>query len=129
MKQNSEGLEESGIWNEEFNRKGAVAGACLVFSLIDGIERMSASMFETEESGLDFICQAKVRSCKYLIKCIKRLLQFKIDGNDGVLMLMDLCTRLVQWRHQGREVFQGDKDLDDVINALTHELSSLSGIL
>lgn len=124
VKRSSAGLEESVRWTENFNEREAVAGACLVFSLTDTVESMSNLMFETEESGLQFIFRVKLRACKYLINCIKRLIHFRII-EDGVLMLMDLSSRLVKWRNQGQEVSQVNKDLDDVINSLNNKLSSL----
>ena len=81
-------------------------------------------MFETEESGLDFIYQVKLKAGKFLMKCIKRLSQLNID-KDGDLMLRDLCNRLGRWRHQGQEILQLEKDIDDVINDLSQKLSSL----
>ncbi|XP_059431855.1 uncharacterized protein LOC132165349 isoform X2 [Corylus avellana] len=116
--------EESVRWTDKCNKREAVAGACLVFSLTDAVESMSVSLFETEESGLQFIFRVKLRACKYLINCIKRLIQLGID-EDGVMVLMDLSTRLVKWKHQGQEVSPVDKDIDDIINSLTHKLSSL----
>ncbi|GMY36298.1 hypothetical protein FCV25MIE_31540 [Fagus crenata] len=124
VKWSSVGLEESITWTEKCSKREAVAGACLVFSFTDTVESMSNLLFETEESGLQFILRVKLRAFKYLINCIKRIIQLIID-EDGVLMLMDLSRRLVKWRNQGKEVSQVDKDLDDVINSLNHKLSSL----
>ncbi|RVX05532.1 hypothetical protein CK203_013674 [Vitis vinifera] len=120
LKLDSEGHKDSIMWTEEYTKEEAAAGASLVFRLTDVVVSMAASLFETDESGLEFICQVKVKAGRYLIKCIKKLLQF----NDGI-MLMDLFNRLVQWRNQGQEVFQGCTDLDDVINGLGLKLSSL----
>ncbi|KAL6331164.1 hypothetical protein AAG906_009592 [Vitis piasezkii] len=120
LKLDSEGQKDSIMWTEEYTKEEAAAGASLVFRLTDVVVSMAASLFETDESGLEFICQVKVKAGRYLIKCIKKLLQF----NDGI-MLMDLFNRLVQWRNQGQEVFQGCTDLDDVINGLGLKLSSL----
>ena len=105
-------------------KRDVLAGICLVFSLTDTVESISVSLFETEESGLDFIFQVKIKAGKYLIKCIKRLSQLNID-KDGDLMLRDLCNRLGRWRHQGQEILQLEKDIDDVINDLSQKLSSL----
>ncbi|XVF35017.1 hypothetical protein REPUB_Repub18cG0108800 [Reevesia pubescens] len=123
VKQNSE-REDSTSWIEKCSKSDVLAGACLVFSLTDAVDSISASLFETEESGLDFINQVKVKAGKYLMKCIKRLSQLNID-KDGDLMLRDLCSRLGRWRHQGQEILQLDKNIDDVINDLRQKLSSL----
>ncbi|CAK7352638.1 unnamed protein product [Dovyalis caffra] len=104
------------------NKKEAVSGACLVFSLIDVVEKMSVSLFETEESRVGFICMVKLRAGRYLIKCIKSLIQFNVD-EDGVPMLLDLQGRLERWRHQGKEVSELQKDLDEALKGLSHELS------
>ncbi|KAJ7979354.1 putative Acyl-CoA synthetase family member 4 [Quillaja saponaria] len=109
-------------WDNKCNKEEALAGASFIFRLMDIVESMSASMSETEESGADFICSMKLRAGNYLIKCIKRLIQLKID-EDGVSMLMDLRSRLIQWRHQGKEVIQFHNDLDYTIDVLSHKIS------
>ncbi|XP_031252372.1 uncharacterized protein LOC116110295 [Pistacia vera] len=113
-------LEDSVLFPAKFNKREAMAGACLVFSLTDIIESMSTSLYETDERGVDFICQVKIKAAKYLINCIKRLIQLHID-EDGVQTLIDLSSRLMRWRHQGQVVVQVDKDLDEVINALSNK--------
>ncbi|KAM1587268.1 hypothetical protein ACFX1X_026788 [Malus domestica] len=113
VKWSSKWHTNSTAWGDECNEKEASAGACLVFSLTDIIESMSASLFETEDAGADFICRVKMQVSKYLIKCIKRLIQLKID--NGNWEVMDLRRRLENWRHQGQEVPELNKDLDDVI--------------
>ncbi|OAY53916.1 hypothetical protein MANES_03G033600v8 [Manihot esculenta] len=105
---------------DEFNRKEAVAGACLIFSLTDIVERISASSFENEKSGLDIICQVKLGASKYLIKCMKKLIEPNIFEDNK--MLVDLHDRLERWRHQGQEMLELDKDLDDTIKGLSNEL-------
>ena len=121
LKLDSEGYNDSVVQTEEYTKEEAAAGASLVFRLTDLVVSMAATLFETEESGLEFIFQVKVKTCRYLIKCIKKLLPF----NDGI-MLMDLFNRLLQWRsNQGQEVFQGCTDLDDVTNELRLQLCSL----
>ncbi|GKV14009.1 hypothetical protein SLEP1_g24947 [Rubroshorea leprosula] len=125
-KWNSERHEDSSTWTLECSKREASAGACLVFSLTDIVENISASYFEIEEKGLDFVYQAKLKSGKYLIKCVKRLIELNIH-EDGILMLQDLLNRLARWRHQGREVLLFENDMDDVINSLSCRSSSLSG--
>ncbi|XP_043703521.1 uncharacterized protein LOC122653667 isoform X2 [Telopea speciosissima] len=112
-------FEESGKWKE------AVAGASLVFNLFDLIVDISTSVFEIEERCIEFIYQLKVKAVRYLVKCIKELLQFKTDENEGgVLMLMDLHSRLAWWRHQVPGILQCDSALDDVFSALNCKISS-----
>ncbi|CAL5438039.1 unnamed protein product [Camellia sinensis] len=123
-KWNSQGQEESTAWFEKCSKKEAVAGTRLVFHLTDVVESMSASLFDTEGRGIDFICRVKLRSGKYLLNCMKKLLDIKIDKDDGFLMLSDLGSRLARWRIQGQDVFQNSKDLSDAIDALSHKLSS-----
>ncbi|KAJ0030730.1 hypothetical protein Pint_13389 [Pistacia integerrima] len=113
-------LEDSVLFPAKFNKREAIAGAFLVFSLTDIIESMSTSLYETDERGVDFICQVKIKAAKYLINCIKRQIQLHID-EDGVQTLIDLSSRLMRWRHQGQVVVQVDKDLDEVINALSNK--------
>lgn len=107
----------------EFSRSEAVMGACLVFGLTDIVERMSVSLFETDEGAVEFIYQVKTKASKYLIKCIKGLIQLDIE-DIGVVMLKDLSCRLMRWRHQGQEIVQVD-ELDYVINVLSKKLPSI----
>ncbi|XP_011093729.1 uncharacterized protein LOC105173618 isoform X2 [Sesamum indicum] len=104
-------------WIEQYTEAEAIAGCKTVFDITDVTERISPSMFETEEEGLNFVCQLKLKSGNYFLKCIKRLLQVKFDG-DGLQMQRDLLTRVIRWRHQGKDVFQNNKDLDYVCDAL-----------
>ncbi|VVA10359.1 PREDICTED: ZEAMMB73_Zm00001d045353 [Prunus dulcis] len=126
VKWNSKGHRNLVTWSDECNEREATAGACLVFSLTDIIESMSASLFETEEAGVDFLCRVKMRISKYLIKCIKRLIQLKIDDRNWVVM--DFCHKLEKWRHQGQEVLELHKDLDDVIHVLSQRTCSVSSM-
>ncbi|KAK4396923.1 hypothetical protein Sango_1528900 [Sesamum angolense] len=101
---------DSMTWIEQYTEAEAIAGCKTVFDITDVTERISPSMFETEEDGLNFVCQLKLKSGNYLLKCMKRLLQVKFDG-DGLQMQRDLRTRVIRWRHQGKDVFQNN-DLD-----------------
>ncbi|XWS17403.1 hypothetical protein CRYUN_Cryun33cG0064300 [Craigia yunnanensis] len=74
-------------WMEKCSKRDVLAGACLVFSLTDAVDSISASLFETEEN----------------------------------LVLRDLCNRLGRWRHQGQEILQPEKDIEDVINDLSQK--------
>lgn len=105
-------------------KREAIAGACLAFRLTDIVQSMSASFFENQEIGQEYIYQVKLKASKYLIKCIKRLIQLGVD-EDGPMLLMGLHDRLLQWRHQGKEVIEVNKDLDDITSDLSHKLSLL----
>ncbi|RWR78073.1 putative Acyl-CoA synthetase family member 4 [Cinnamomum micranthum f. kanehirae] len=108
--------------DEDNERKGAIAGASLVFNLFDIIEDMSGSMLECEDSQRDFVCQVKCKAVKYLVKCIEKLL--RLPNDEGRLsMFMDLSIRLERWRRQGREVFEGSEVLTDVIRDLHSKIS------
>ncbi|KAK4415671.1 hypothetical protein Salat_2674500 [Sesamum alatum] len=109
--------QDSVTWIECYTKAEAIAVCKTVFDITDVTERISRSMFETEEEGLNFVCQLKLKSGNYLLKCIKRLLQVKFDGDD-LQMQRDLLTRVIRWRHQGKDVFQNNKDLDYVCDAL-----------
>lgn len=117
-------LRKDATRTDEYDKTEAVAGACLVFHVTDIVENMSASLFESEDAGGEFILRVKRRTSKYLIKCIRRLIQLKVD-EDGNLLVMDLCGRLKQWRYQGQEVLEIQKDLDDVISVLSHKITRL----
>ncbi|PRQ46839.1 hypothetical protein RchiOBHm_Chr2g0093321 [Rosa chinensis] len=121
VKWNSRGNKNPITWSDECNEKEVVAGAFLVFSLTDIVESMCSSLFENEEASRDFICWVKMQVGKYLIKCIKRFIQLKVDDEDVVVM--DLCRRLEQWSHQGRVVLELQNDLDNVIQVINQRFA------
>ncbi|KAK8697012.1 hypothetical protein V6N13_113176 [Hibiscus sabdariffa] len=121
VKQSAE-RDDVTTWIEKCGEKDVLAGSCTVFGLTDAADSISASFFESEESGLDFIYQVKVKSGKYLMKCIKRLSQLNID-KGGILTLRDLRSRLQLWRHQGPEILHVQKDIDDILNDLNQKQS------
>ena len=88
---------------DKCSRKEAVAGACIVFQLTDIAERMSDSISETQEIAVDFICKIKLKVVKYLLKCVKRLLEFEFDQKSD-LLVKDLHKRMLRWRRQGKDV-------------------------
>ncbi|XP_076935528.1 uncharacterized protein LOC143602226 [Bidens hawaiensis] len=98
-----------------YSRKEQTEGACIVFNLTDIAEKISDSLFETRETAVDFICKVKLKVAGYLLKRVKRLLQFETNENNDILF-KDLHRRMLRWRHQGQNVFHGYKDLDDTIN-------------
>nr|XP_043627179.1 uncharacterized protein LOC122598655 [Erigeron canadensis] len=112
---NTEGIDKS-------NRKEVVAGACIVFNLTDITEGMSDSIFETREIAVDLICQIKQKVVKYLLKCVKRLLEFEFD-QKFVISIKDLHRRMLRWRHQGNDVFHGYNDFNDAIAVIASKLS------
>ncbi|KAL3627044.1 hypothetical protein CASFOL_028407 [Castilleja foliolosa] len=120
-KHNFEG--DSVTWIELYTKAEAIEGCKTVFDVTDIAGSVSHSMFETEE-GLDFVCQLKLKSCSYLLKCVDRLLQIKPDG-DVPQMQRDLLARIIRWRNQGKHVSQNDKDLDRVCDALNVVTASL----
>ncbi|CAA2990543.1 Hypothetical predicted protein, partial [Olea europaea subsp. europaea] len=112
-------LQEGSVpLTENYTRTEAIAGTRVAFEIIDVTETLSHSI-ETEENGLDLICQVKSKTGNYLFKCIKRLLQLKIDEDDGLQMRSDLLTRLIRWRCQGKDVFLKNKDLNDLVDAFS----------
>lgn len=104
-------------WTDRYTVQEVIAGASLVFDLTDTIENISASLFETEEKGLNFMFHVKLKMGKYLVKCAKRFILLRTDEDDR-LIINDLYNRIVRWRHQGEDVFQELKGLDDIIEAL-----------
>ncbi|KAK9055479.1 hypothetical protein SSX86_026562 [Deinandra increscens subsp. villosa] len=113
-------------WNHEFldkcSRKEPITGACIVFSLTDIAEKISDAVSETREIAVDFICKVKLKVVGYLLKCVRRLLQFE-NGENNVILVKDLHRRMLRWRHQGKDVFHGYKDIDDTLNVMTSKLS------
>ncbi|KAH0744711.1 hypothetical protein KY290_032704 [Solanum tuberosum] len=104
-------------WAETYTGKEATAGARIVFDITDVSESISASMFETEECGLNFVCDVKQKVGRYLVKCVKRLLQLTLEINSIQLNMKDLYDRMLRWRNQGRDVFQNYRELDNIIDA------------
>ncbi|KAJ0491274.1 hypothetical protein HanIR_Chr12g0562091 [Helianthus annuus] len=102
---------------DKCSQKESVTGACIVFSLTDIAEKISDSLFETREIAVDFICKVKLKAVGYLLKCVKRLLEFEIGENDDILF-KDLHRRMLRWRH-----FHGYEDLDDTINVIASKFS------
>lgn len=101
---------------QQCTKAEAIAGCKTVFDITDVADSISHSMFNDEE-GLNFVCQVKMKTCNYLLQCVKRLLEIKLD-EDGIRMRRDLRTRIIRWRHQRKHVFQDNKDLDCVCGAL-----------
>ncbi|KAD2393809.1 hypothetical protein R6Q59_013351 [Mikania micrantha] len=106
---------------DKCNRKELVAGACIVFNLTDVAEKISDSIIETRAVAADIVCKLKLKVIGYLLKCVKRLLLFGINENSDIL-IKDLHRRMLRWRHQGKDVFHGYKDLDDTINVIACKL-------
>lgn len=122
LKKDSPGIQESASWIDECNTEDVVAGASLVFRLTDIVESMSGSLFETEESAVNFVCKFKGRAYSFLVKCIKRLM-IKLDiSDDEPTMISDLCSQLLQWKNQG--LVSDGKDLDDIIARLNWKISA-----
>ncbi|XP_062091026.1 uncharacterized protein LOC133797210 [Humulus lupulus] len=122
MKPDNEECKEIIVRIDNYTKEEAIAGASLVFSITDIVESMSASLYETEDAGVDFICLVKMRVGKFLTKCIKRQIQLKIDEDRNQLE-MNLCERLKQWIHQGHRVLDINNYVDDLIKVLSNESS------
>ncbi|KAL2501328.1 hypothetical protein Fot_35176 [Forsythia ovata] len=110
--------EGSVTLTEKYTRREAIAGIRVAFEITDVTESLSHTI-ETEENGLNLICQVKSKTGNYLVKCIKRLLQLKIDEDESLQMRRDLLAGLIRWRCQGKDVFLINKDLNDLIDALS----------
>uniref|UniRef100_A0A7N0TUZ0 Uncharacterized protein n=1 Tax=Kalanchoe fedtschenkoi TaxID=63787 RepID=A0A7N0TUZ0_KALFE len=100
-----------------FGRDEAITGANLAFRLTELVEKISSSIFETEEITVKFTYQVKVRIGKYLLKCIKTLVEHSFD-NGCVTHIMDIRNRLIHWRQQGPELHVIGEDLDSVLSDL-----------
>ncbi|CAH9083916.1 unnamed protein product [Cuscuta europaea] len=103
---------------EKYPINEAVAGAKIVFHLTDATESISTNMFETEENRLKFLCHVKENIGKYLLKCVKRLLQLRVDDEFRHQTLSDLYLRMMRWKHQGKDIYSSYKDWDDVMGAV-----------
>lgn len=122
LKKDCLGVQESASWIDECNREDVLTGACLVFRLTNIVESMSESLFETEESRINFVCKFKGRAYSFLIKCIERLMIELDTLDDGPTMKSDLCSRLGRWKNEGS--VSDWKDLDDIIARLNQKVSA-----
>ncbi|XP_009138844.1 uncharacterized protein LOC103862891 isoform X1 [Brassica rapa] len=113
FKQAKGSSKTSMLQSNEITKEEAVEGTRLVFNLTDTLESMCASSFEAEEDAHEFINQFKLRSSKYLVKCIDRMIQLHCE-EDGDLILNDINIRLEQWSMKGPEDPQLKEDLDTI---------------
>ncbi|CAA0829214.1 Unknown protein [Striga hermonthica] len=102
---------------ELYTKPDAIAACKTVFDITDIAEIIAQSMFQSEDEGLDFVCRLKLKIGYYLLKCVDRILQIKLDGG-GPQMKRDLLARIIKWKHQGKIVFENNKDLDRLCDAL-----------
>lgn len=103
----------SALLSSEITKEEAIEGTRLVFNLNDTLESMCVSSFEAEEDAQEFVNQFKLKSSKYLVKCIDRLIQLHCE-EDGDSILSDLNIRLLHWTLKGREDPQFNEDLDNI---------------
>ncbi|KAK4765635.1 hypothetical protein SAY86_026725 [Trapa natans] len=122
LKNDCPGIQDSASWIEECDREDVVTGARLVFRLTDIVESMSGSLFQTEESRINFICKFKERAYAFLVKCINRLMSKLYTFDYGPTMLSDLHSRLSRWKNEG--LVSDWKDLDDIIARLSQKISA-----
>ena len=101
-------------------RTWPINGACLVFNLFDILEDMALLLFVCEDTRANFLCQMKGRVSVYLLRCIKRLLEFPAEffKFDEVRerAMVDLYRRLTQWMQKGSQVFEGDRAFEEVVD-------------
>ncbi|XP_042454614.1 uncharacterized protein LOC122038757 isoform X1 [Zingiber officinale] len=100
-------------------RKCAIRGARMVFDLLETIEDMSVMLFDGEDDRIDFVSQMKQKTGTYLIHCIRMLLKPEEQQIDAVAtgeMKLDLHHRLLEWKQQGRQVFEGHEEFDDFMD-------------
>ncbi|VYS60978.1 unnamed protein product [Arabidopsis thaliana] len=103
----------SALLSNEITKEEATEGTLLVFNLTDTLESMCVSSFEAKEDAEKFINHFKLRSSKYLVKCIDRLIQLHCT-QDGDPILSDINIRLLQWTVKGLEDPHFNKVLDDI---------------
>lgn len=124
FKQAKGSSKTSMLMSNEITKEDAVEGARLLFNLTDTLESMCVSSFEAEEDAHEFINQFKLRSSKYLVKCIDRMIQLHCQ-EDGDLLLNDINIRLEQWSIKGPEDPQLKEDLDTIAAKLAFIFSPM----
>ncbi|KAF5201316.1 hypothetical protein FRX31_009093 [Thalictrum thalictroides] len=87
----AQNVESTHVVKKLKSTEGDLAGARLVFDLYDAVENMSASIFDSDESRMNFLSQLKAKAVSFMVKCVRSLLQVTID-EDGckMLALLDL---------------------------------------
>ncbi|CAL9245657.1 unnamed protein product [Arabidopsis halleri] len=112
----------SALLPNEITKEEAIEGTLLVFNLTDTLESMCVSSFEAGEEAEKFINHFKLRSSKYLVKCIDRLIQLHCT-EDGDPILSDINIRLLQWTIKGLEDPHFNKVLDNIAAKLDCKFS------
>ncbi|CAH2063407.1 unnamed protein product [Thlaspi arvense] len=124
FKQAKGSSEISALLSNEITKEEAIEGTRLVFNLTDTLESLCVSSFEAEEEAQEVINQFKLKSRKYLVKCMDRLIQLHREA-DGDTILSDLNIRLLQWTIKGPEDPQFNEDLDSIAAKLAFIFSSV----
>lgn len=118
-------MKSKEIWNSTENncqgnaRKWAISGARLVFDLLETVEEMSVLLFDCEDDRIDFVSQMKQKTGMFLIHCIRMLLKLEEEQIYAVAteeLKLDLHHRLLKWKQQGRQVFEGHEEFDDFMD-------------
>lgn len=102
--------------------KWALKGACLVLNLLDVIEDMSIMLFDSEDNRIGFVNQMKGKAGRFLIRCLRMLLDHQEIQIDGVAvgdMMLDVHHRLLKWNKLGLGMFEGYKEFDDFVGELS----------
>ncbi|KAL9677467.1 hypothetical protein QQ045_005699 [Rhodiola kirilowii] len=108
----------------DIGRDEAIAGIHLAFRLGELAEKVCDSLFGTEQSAVKCACQIKIRLGKYLLKCIKILLENNFDDGSSS-QIMDIRSRLNHWRQQGPDLPSNCEELDNVLSKLDCSLTFL----
>lgn len=118
-------MKSKEIWNSTENncqgnaRKWAISGARMVFDLLETVEDVSVLLFDCEDDRIDFVSQMKQKTGMFLIHCIRMLLKLEEEQIYAVAteeLKLDLHHRLLKWKQQGRQVFEGHQEFDDFMD-------------
>ncbi|CAL9067125.1 uncharacterized protein LOC135607877 isoform X2 [Musa acuminata AAA Group] len=116
------GYSDLGVLFHSDPSKWALKGACLVFNLLDVIEDMSIMLFDSEDNRIGFVNQMKGKAGRFLIRCLRMLLNHQEIQIDGVAvgdMMLDAHHRLLKWNKLGLGMFEGYKEFDDFVGELS----------
>ncbi|URD85419.1 hypothetical protein MUK42_02772 [Musa troglodytarum] len=115
------GYSDLGVLFHSDPSKWALKGACLVFNLLDVIEDMSIMLFDSEDNRIGFVNQMKGKAGRFLIRCLRMLLNHQEIRIDGVVvgdMMLDVHHRLLKWNKLGLGMSEGHKEFDDFVDEL-----------
>lgn len=119
----TEGFRESTSTDFRGERKtNWVRVTAMILGYLDMLD-FNYHVFKNAKSCQIYWSEVKERSSKFLVTCIKMLLESR-DLHESRL-LIDLRQRLVEWTHHGETLFDKNTICQDILPALDSQISLL----